>query len=138
MILDDDTKIIPGITPLNQLRYDEFPSITMPFVSELVGDGARPQGCQYDPGPPEVPSHGVQFGELINVMTRNSKVMIIVIELHEIQQVMHPSNKDQGIQPQGRTTILNPTTTIADILEKPAFQKDLLVDFRLRAIPRVS
>ena len=47
-------------------------------MSELVGDGARPEGCQSDLEPPEVPSHGVQFGEFINVMVDNNDIKMIV------------------------------------------------------------
>ena len=66
-------------------------------------------------------------------MTISGKNIAPLTELHEIRLVKHPSILDQGIQLSGRTTILNPSSTIADILEK-----DLMLDFRLRAIPRVS
>ena len=50
---------------------------------------------------------------------------LLLTKLHEIRVVKHPSILDQGIQLKGRTTILNPTTTIGHILEK-----DLMMDFR--------
>ena len=66
-------------------------------------------------------------------MTVSGKDIAPLTELHEIRLVKHPSMLDQWIQLTGRTTILNPSTTIADILEK-----NLMLDFRLRATLRVS
>ena len=59
--------------------------------------------------------------------------MNILNRLHEIRMVKNPSTKDFGIETKSRTTILQPTTTIGNILEK-----DLMLNFRLRAIPGVS
>ena len=60
--------------------------------------------------------------------------------LHEIRSVTHPSTLDQGIQLKGRSTILQPATTIGNILENVGsiLEKDIMLDFRLRAIPRLS
>ena len=111
-----------------------------PDCARSCGDEARYQRRQSDPASPALPSHALQFeklndnyrGQYCNAFTGLS-VATVITELHEIRVVKRPSTDDQGTKLTGRTTILNPNHTIGRILEK-----NLMLDFRLRAILKVS